>query len=360
VGEQRNCSNRHGKCGLHVGRRIFRPAWSPGDERLFAESQRHVCPRRQEVRLLRKRFSKDQFDGCHKKLLRCRPFQHRRDSIDSRDERASGRRRYENLCRVFVDYYTPAVPTPRLEAANWFDTVLGPWTHYFALAGSLLGIRLWTSTDPIHDIAVDISQLPNRKCSYAVVSLNYDLVLEYMSKAINAMTTKPGSVKCYFGKPDDDGGAGEEKIIVPLAKLHGSTHTRHVIAPTWNKGLESDSTIVETWATALKLLREANHIRIIGYSLPESDAYIRYLLKAAVIESPHLKSFDVICSDSSGQTRERYKAFVTFKYFRFAHGLTQDYLSNVFERKSADIPSMSVTFDGLERAHEDFIEAALT
>jgi hypothetical protein len=265
----------------------------------------------------------------------------------------------EFLCDV-IDYYTPAVPTPRLETANWFDTVLGPWTHYFALAGSLLGIRLWTSTDPIHDIAVDISQLPNRKCSYAVVSLNYDLVLEYMAKAINAMTTKPGSVKCYFGKPDDDGGAGEEKIIVPLAKLHGSTHTRHVIAPTWNKGLESDSTIVETWATALKLLREANHIRIIGYSLPESDAYIRYLLKAAVIESPHLKSFDVICSDSSGQTRERYKAFVTFKYFRFAHGLTQDYLSNVFERKSADIPSMSVTFDGLERAHEDFIEAALT
>jgi len=261
----------------------------------------------------------------------------------------------EFLCDV-IDFYTPEVPAPRLESANWYDNVLGRWTHYLAFASSLLGIRLWTSRDSSRNMAVDIAAIPNREFNYAVVSVNYDLVLEHMAEAINNMTAIR-RMKCVFSKPRSEKNvSGEQEILVPLAKLHGSTRGRHVIAPTWNKGLESDATIVETWSLALKLLRAANHIRIIGYSLPESDAYIRYLFKAAVIESPHLKSIDVVCQDRSGTTQRRYKDFITFKYFRFVSGVTEAYLAKVFERKKADIATMSVTWDGLERAHKEYMK----
>jgi hypothetical protein len=182
----------------------------------------------------------------------------------------------EFLCDV-IDFHTPEVPVPRLDSMNWFDNVLGRWTHYLAFASSLLGIRLWTSQDSSRNIAVDIARFPKRKFNYAVVSVNYDLVLEHMAEAINNMT-EIRKTKCVFSKPGKEHNVlGQQEILVPLAKLHGSTRGRHVIAPTWNKGLESDAAIVETWSLALQLLRAANHIRIIGYSLPESDAYIRYL-----------------------------------------------------------------------------------
>src|SRR5205823_3057840 len=73
----------------------------------------------------------------------------------------------EFLCDV-IDYHTPEVPAPRLDAANWFDSVLSRWTHYLAFASSLLGIRLWTSQDSSRNISVDIARFPNRECNYSI------------------------------------------------------------------------------------------------------------------------------------------------------------------------------------------------
>jgi hypothetical protein len=255
------------------------------------------------------------------------------------------------LCDV-IDYYTPDIPTPEFRSANWYDTVLGQWNNYFTFACSLLGIRLWLPRDSSGNGVVDIERLPNRTCEYSVISLNYDVVLELMAEAVNNMT-EIRNITCAFSKPSKKDELGEQKIIVPLAKLHGSAKGRHVIAPTWNKGLESDRAILEAWRLALDLLRTANHIRVIGYSLPESDAYIRYLLKAGTIDAPHLKSFDLICSDSSGRTHERYDAFVTFKYARLTKGRTEAYLKHVSVKKTGR--SMAADYDGLETAHREFM-----
>jgi hypothetical protein len=41
--------------------------------------------------------------------------------------------------------------------------------------------------------------------------------------------------------------------------------------------------VVETvWKGALEVLRQAKHIIIVGYSLPKTDIYMQYFLKAAV------------------------------------------------------------------------------
>lgn len=69
-------------------------------------------------------------------------------------------------------------------------------------------------------------------------------------------------------------------------------------------------------------------MRILGYSLPESDSYIKYLLRAAIVASPyqHLKTIDVLCRDSDGTTRKRYDAFIRFPGYRFKAATVEEYL----------------------------------
>jgi hypothetical protein len=55
-----------------------------------------------------------------------------------------------------------------------------------------------------------------------------------------------------------------------LAKLHGSIHTGDIVPPTWAKG--NHPSIATTWKVANQILKDSNHIRFIGYSLPVADS----------------------------------------------------------------------------------------
>jgi hypothetical protein len=118
--------------------------------------------------------------------------------------------------------------------------------------------------------------------------------------------------------------------------------------------------MVPVWAWARDLLRAANHIRILGYSLPTADAYIKYLLKSAVIDAPHLKSLDILCHDADGSTRDRYKNFVTFKYCRFLPGRVENYLEEIKNQTISvgKLADGSLGFSQLERAHSNLFESA--
>jgi hypothetical protein len=149
--------------------------------------------------------------------------------------------------------------------------------------------------------------------------------------------------------------AGDRPRSVALAKLHGSVDTDTIVPPTWNKALNQD--LLDSWKLAFELLAEANHIRIIGYSLPTADAYVKYLLKAAVIRAPHLKSIDVLCLDHDGAVRDRYERFVEFDRFRFVSGSVVDYLkmNHRGHVSSGQVPyETPVVMDKLEDAHEQF------
>jgi hypothetical protein len=209
---------------------------------------------------------------------------------------------------------------------------------------------------------------PNDDFSYSVITLNYDLVLETICRHINETFRNNGrhkhadeSDQIEFERND------EEDAKVPfLAKLHGSVDVPGIIPPTWNKSLHKG--IVREWQLAFRLLKEANHLRVLGYSLPVADSYIKYLLKSAIIDNKNFKSFDVICRDGSGDVAQRYAALLKFPLSRFVSGDLSDYAKRVSEYAGKDARSVredprsfrrsSVVFDSqaIEIAHESFIQ----
>jgi hypothetical protein len=135
---------------------------------------------------------------------------------------------------------------------------------------------------------------------------------------------------------------------VYLAKLHGSVDTRQIIPPTWNKALGHE--IIGSWQLARKLLAEANQVRIIGYSLPSTDSYIRYLFRAAVVDAFNLKRIDVLCMDQSGAIFKRYGDFIKFRDWRFKNGRVEEYLNELLIKENKAV----LSFDTIEHVHETF------
>lgn len=122
------------------------------------------------------------------------------------------------------------------------------------------------------EIRCEINENPSFR--YSVITLNYDLVLENHADYLSQNTV---GEKLKFIRPEEKSKQGSPILV----KLHGSADTTTVIPPTWNKTITPH--IEREWETAYQLLSSANYIRIIGYSLPDSDAYVRYLLKASIL-----------------------------------------------------------------------------
>lgn len=141
---------------------------------------------------------------------------------------------------------------------------------------------------------------------------------------------------------------------VRLSKLHGCIEMGNIVPPTWNKN--SNTQLVTTWQTAQRQLKEANHIRILGYSLPVSDSYMKYMFKSSLLESPHLKSIDVITLDSTGEVKARYDDFIDFNYYNFKNGDIKRYLENLkIDRNTFNSYNSEQNFDQLERIHNNFM-----
>jgi hypothetical protein len=169
--------------------------------------------------------------------------------------------------------------------------------------------------------------------TYSIISLNYDLVLENIAKYISQFIEPER--KIVFTRPPENQIEG----IPFLSKLHGSIDSGNIIPPTWNKTLASNSYIQPEWVKALDLLKTANHLRFIGYSLPITDAYVRYLFKAGMLTNEHLKSIDVICLDNSNSIRDRYDNFIklpTSKY-HFYNANSIDYIESIYYAKKVEV-----------------------
>ena len=71
-----------------------------------------------------------------------------------------------------------------------------------------------------------------------------------------------------------------------------------IVPPTWNK-TEYHNTLSNVWKRAARELSDAEHIFIIGYSLPESDYFFKFLYSLGTIGSNTIKGFHVINPDKS-------------------------------------------------------------
>src|SRR5262249_36529726 len=115
-----------------------------------------------------------------------------------------------------------------------------------------------------------------------------------------------------------------------LVKLHGSIGSEKLVPPTWQKGLHPE--VRPLLQRAHALLSRANHLRVIGYSLPLTDVYVPYLLKAGLRNATNLKTIDVLCLDSDGQVKKRYDDLIDFPEFRFRSDDVRSYLESIASR----------------------------
>lgn len=155
-----------------------------------------------------------------------------------------------------------------------------------------------------------------------VITLNYDTIIENFINRINAIVYSD-KLSIEFNKKDENNIYSEVKLL----KLHGCIEKQNIIPPTWSKIFNSNSDISRDWKQALVAISEAQHIRFIGYSLPETDGYIKYLFKAAMINSYHLKTVDVICIDKNGEVKDRFLNFIPLQKLRFFNGPFEDFLN---------------------------------
>ena len=97
-----------------------------------------------------------------------------------------------------------------------------------------------------------------------------------------------------------------------------------------------------------------------SYSLPESDTYVKYLLKAATADARDLERVDVLCYDEDGSVKRKYESFLRLDKVRFQHSKTEQYLGHV-RGKIGSTTSEGVVKLGygvLETAHDEAFRGA--
>jgi hypothetical protein len=94
-----------------------------------------------------------------------------------------------------------------------------------------------------------------------------------------------------------------------------------IAPPTWSKS-EYYKILSPVWGNAAKELTDAENIFVIGYSLPESDSFFRYLYALGTVGTKLLKRFWVFDPDETGNVEKRFRellghgALQAFKPFR--------------------------------------------
>lgn len=161
----------------------------------------------------------------------------------------------------------------------------------------------------------------------AIVSLNYDLVIERKLEALLAARPAGKTVRpCFYGAKVERGHPSFKKGShwLPLIKLHGSVNWKEVpnracitidehepdgplIFPSWQRSSFADTVFEKLLAEARAHLRRASRIVIIGYSLPESDLYMRYLLADVLdtVEMPEIIVANRFATESDAREQVR-------------------------------------------------------
>lgn len=262
-----------------------------------------------------------------------------------------------------INYFTPMIEeNSNLKIHDWYERIFGYNeldNHYGCFVLSLFSTLF--GRDLTRDHGENIYIFPfelfhESKAMYSIVTLNYDMVLENFCKYINENFNFDDHIK-FINSNEENTHPYQPYLI----KLHGSVDSVKIIPPTWNKVLK-DKIIKNAWKTAYLKLKEANYIRFIGYSLPTTDSYIKYLLKSSIIHSKHLKKLDVICLDNQDNSvKKRFEEFIDFHNYRFASANVIDYLkinfNNRIKIKSTNNQNeRTILYNNLEASHENFME----
>lgn len=113
-------------------------------------------------------------------------------------------------------------------------------------------------------------------------------------------------------------------IQAPALACECGSHVKldpFLVPPTWNKAQYQQS-VVSLWRDASQKLAQAEHIVVIGYSLPDTDTFFQQLIALSLTGEARLKGFHVINPDNA--VKDRFKKILgpaTVARFKF-HGQT--------------------------------------
>jgi hypothetical protein len=193
---------------------------------------------------------------------------------------------------------------------------------------------------------ISITKNETKNIKYSIITLNYDLIIE---KILNYL-------KRFFVQQP-------ELFEIPLFKLHGSVDSS-IILPTWKKFILNDK-VQKDWEGAYNCLKDATQIRILGYSLPKTDNYIKYLLVAAAqSKEMKLKNIDIICMDDiNGTIENRYDEYIPFTKKMFVDRDINQYLQRISSwgkmypdiYKFGQSSGFHLGINNLENVHKEFM-----
>lgn len=242
-------------------------------------------------------------------------------SILDMEDHVSGGERAKNFSQFIADViiaYSPPPPVFGLNSTDDKRAYVGvgdrtgniifrdeSWKRFGFFVANLMNLRLRFepySLDRQSAYKLYWESQPSPRARYSVITLNYDRLFEMVAE-------------CIMNAAEPALDNSSPIALLRLAKLHGSVDGE-IVAPTWKKW--TGKSLQKAWSQAYVDLCDATEIRILGYSLPPSDAYVRYLLEASILKSKHLKKIDVVCLDDSAGTLEaHFRAFIHYKFMRF-------------------------------------------
>jgi hypothetical protein len=229
-----------------------------------------------------------------------------------------------------IRYHTPAIkPYSGQFPINWHMYLFGHDVNQFrygAFISSLANVQFSSVSPPPSGLWCEPVSTDVR---YAIISLNYDMVIESYFSFMKAHFGMKAPIQICFNV-DSAGGYFEGGGSISLAKIHGTLDPLHVVPPTWNKVHAPD--VIPTWNLARVLISRANEIRFLGYSLPTTDTYMKYLLTAGFAAPDNyvnLKQIDVLCLDADGSVKARFDSLFDYRKFRFRNARVEDYFEAV-------------------------------
>ncbi len=197
----------------------------------------------------------------------------------------------------------------------------------------LMGKTLEEKIDARHGIhrnLVEYLCTDNRMDDIAFISTNYDTLMDDAISERRSLNygpfapVKEGSVILYklHGSLNwtQCTGCGKFEIGTkrgePCAQCNGIRRSI-IVPPKYNKNLKNKY-LKEVWRRAKKVLIKAEHIVFCGYSFPDADINVKYLLKQGELHGPLPKvsvvnGFDEEGSDKHYIEEGRYKRFYSAK-----------------------------------------------
>ena len=129
-------------------------------------------------------------------------------------------------------------------------------------------------------------------------------------------TVQPLTLQEYFSKYSYNGYEEYGSCKIPIGSQLQEYFSKHtelqvnaepvIVPPAWNKA-DYHQLLSTIWGTSAKELEEAEYIFIIGYSLPETDAFFRLLYGLGTVGVKPLKKVVVYNPDTSGVIESRFK-----------------------------------------------------